>query len=109
MPYTVKTLITSGSYYQNRFLFFKDQDEITSLTFKQARKLYYHLAIHPSIFSQTELCPIRKENIPVFPLDPLTAVDNKELLSILLVDKEHDHLFHDLSNIFNFELLGFRM
>ncbi|MFA5299892.1 MAG: hypothetical protein WC389_17035 [Lutibacter sp.] len=109
MPYTVSTQITAGCYHQSRFLLFRFDGELSSLTLRQAKKLYYNLAIYPSIFSETEIHPIRQDNIPDFPIDAMREIDKKQLFYFLLVDDEHYDIFNHLSGLFEFTVFGFRM
>jgi hypothetical protein len=107
MPYTVSTKITSGSYNQSPILFFLASDTLTTLTRKQAKKLFYHLAIHPDIFSEIAIHPIRKEGIPEVCLYTEYMTETEHLLHFHHVDRNHLDLFHQLSDLFDHPLFGY--
>lgn len=108
MPYTVSTLITSGSYNQSRILFFIAKETLTTLSRKQAQKLFYHLAIHPDIFSEIAIHPIRKEGIPEVCLYTEYMTETEHLFHFHRIDRKHLNLIRHLFDLFDFPLFGYQ-
>jgi hypothetical protein len=109
MPYTVSTKITSGSYRQSSILFFLASDTLTTLSRKQAQKLFYHLAIHPDIFSEIAIYSIRKENIPEVCTYTEYATETEHLFHFHRIDRKHLNIIQQLFDLFDFPLFGYLM